>query len=474
MRKHRSKSAEETTRPDATARRDTGTPSADVQEALATGPITPAIALALQRSIGNAAVLSLLERQRVSQPPAVQRSTVSDVLRAPGRPLSEDLRADMETRLGADFTDVRLHEGAAAAQSAAEVGARAYTSGNHVVVGDGGIDKHTLAHELTHVIQQRQGPVAGTDHGDGMRVSDPSDRFERAAEANARRAMAGPTEVQRHAAEDHDEATSHAGSAHTGAPIQRAKLNIRDKDGTISGVSKWPSRPSSNLSGTQGQHRTAYVVFEDAILNRVADRTPVDAAGELIKLLGEYAALPGMQQQNAKYLQDACVETIKILTYAQAKNDPAAIGEQIDVVLQIRNKVPGTAERGEGGGHGESKSAGIVSEVEKYLRTKTPFPTAWGTNASIADQVRHAMWTLYDYDPSAPSDDAATKKIAAAVLTHYLSLRSAYPETWNWLTVNGYYLADFFLKNRKAAGMPLTKLTDDQFNAVIVLVYAGL
>jgi hypothetical protein len=95
----------------------------------------------------------------------------------------------MESRLGADFSDVRLHTGSAARASAAEVGARAYTSGSHIVIGDGGGDKHTLAHELTHVIQQRQGPVAGTDNGAGLSVSDPGDRFERAAEANAVRVM---------------------------------------------------------------------------------------------------------------------------------------------------------------------------------------------------------------------------------------------------------------------------------------------
>ncbi|TRV73799.1 DUF4157 domain-containing protein [Streptomyces sp. 130] len=121
----------------------------------------------------------------------VQRSTVHQVLRAPGRAMDDATRTDMEARLGADFSDVRIHDGAAAAASAAEVGARAYTSGNHVVIGAGGADRHTLAHELTHVIQQRRGPVAGTDNGRGLKVSDPADRFEREAEANARRALAG-------------------------------------------------------------------------------------------------------------------------------------------------------------------------------------------------------------------------------------------------------------------------------------------
>lgn len=145
----------------------------------------PAMLLRLQRSIGNAAVAQLLGGRR-------PRSTVRDVLRAPGQPLAESTRKDMEARFGADFSQVRLHTDAAARQSATELGARAYTSGHHIVVGPGGIDQHTMAHELTHVVQQRSGPVAGTDHGDGLRVSDPGDRFEREAETTATRVLREP------------------------------------------------------------------------------------------------------------------------------------------------------------------------------------------------------------------------------------------------------------------------------------------
>lgn len=65
----------------------------------------------------------------------VQRSSVPDVLRAAGQPLDGAVRTEMEARLGADFSDVRLHTGPTAQRSAAEVGARAYTSGSHVVIG---------------------------------------------------------------------------------------------------------------------------------------------------------------------------------------------------------------------------------------------------------------------------------------------------------------------------------------------------
>jgi hypothetical protein len=158
--------------------------------------------LALQRTIGNRAVVQMLrqqdeERRAAQQDQAdVQRSAVHDVLRSSGRPLDEETRADMEGRLGADFSDVRIHDDTAAKASAAEIGARAYTSGSHVVIGEGSADKHTLAHELTHVIQQRQGPVAGTDNGNGLSVSDPSDRYEREAEALASRAMRGNVAVR--------------------------------------------------------------------------------------------------------------------------------------------------------------------------------------------------------------------------------------------------------------------------------------
>ncbi|MEU6989111.1 DUF4157 domain-containing protein [Streptomyces sp. NPDC046465] len=166
---------------------------------------------ALQRTAGNAAVVE-----------AVQRSAVHDVLRSGGRPLDAGTRTDMEARLGADFSDVRIHDNSAAKDSAAEVGARAYTSGSHVVIGDGGADRHTLAHELTHVIQQRQGPVAGTDNGSGLRVSDPSDRFEREAEANAHRVLSGPApEAHAEAAVQRATASSHAPDVQRATALQR-------------------------------------------------------------------------------------------------------------------------------------------------------------------------------------------------------------------------------------------------------------
>jgi hypothetical protein len=126
---------------------------------------------------------------RPSQVPVQSTATparmVTEVLRGSGESLGAPVREEMTSLLNADFSSVRVHTGTAARASAAAIGARAYTFGDHVVIGDGGADKHTLTHELVHVIQQRQGLVTGTDVGNGLKVSDPADRFEQEAAASA-------------------------------------------------------------------------------------------------------------------------------------------------------------------------------------------------------------------------------------------------------------------------------------------------
>jgi hypothetical protein len=127
---------------------------------------------------------------------SVSAQPVRDVLRGAGRPLAGPVREEMEARLGADFSDVRVHDDAAGHSAARSVGARAFTAGSHIAFQRARYDpvsatgRQTLAHELAHVIQQRSGPVAGAHAGGGIRVSDPADHFERAAHASAQRALA--------------------------------------------------------------------------------------------------------------------------------------------------------------------------------------------------------------------------------------------------------------------------------------------
>ena len=100
---------------------------------------------------------------QTSAQPEKAPASVERVLGSAGRPLDIALRKDMESRFGHDFSQVQVHLGAAAEQSAREVNANAYTVGQNIVFGAGRFapnlheGRRLIAHELTHVMQQTGG-----------------------------------------------------------------------------------------------------------------------------------------------------------------------------------------------------------------------------------------------------------------------------------------------------------------------------
>src|ERR1044072_7052788 len=108
---------------------------------------------------------------------------VHEVLSSSGEPLDAASRAFFEPRFGHDFSRVRVHTDAQAAESARLVNARAYTVGENAVLGSGQYPssspagRRLLAHELTHVVQQSNSAPAHP-----LTISDPSDRNERQAD----------------------------------------------------------------------------------------------------------------------------------------------------------------------------------------------------------------------------------------------------------------------------------------------------
>jgi Domain of unknown function (DUF4157)/Pre-toxin TG len=108
------------------------------------------------------------EEQRANQTTAAvdMPSLVHHVLRARGRRLDDATRGFFEQRFRHDFSNVRIHAGAAAAQSAQALNARAYTVGQDIVFGPGEFlpgtqaGRRLLAHELTHVVQQAGGAAS--------------------------------------------------------------------------------------------------------------------------------------------------------------------------------------------------------------------------------------------------------------------------------------------------------------------------
>lgn len=81
-------------------------------------------------------------------------------LNGKGNPLSPQANHFFSSKMGYDFSGVKVHTDKEAAESAKAINAKAYTIGKNVVFNEGqfnaesGEGKKLMAHELTHVIQQ--------------------------------------------------------------------------------------------------------------------------------------------------------------------------------------------------------------------------------------------------------------------------------------------------------------------------------
>lgn len=140
------------------------------------GPLLQSPALTLQQRAGNQIMERLLRAQPGLEPPygvnetqarrgEIPRPTAADPaqrLLAGGHPLPLSIRKPLEERFAQNFAPVRIHSDSEAADSARALRARAFTIGEDVVFGAGHYSPATprgqalLAHELTHVVQQRR------------------------------------------------------------------------------------------------------------------------------------------------------------------------------------------------------------------------------------------------------------------------------------------------------------------------------
>jgi hypothetical protein len=149
----------------------------------------PSPAERLASTVGNRAFASLARHGDGILPDGRAHPDVEAAIgaaRGGGRPLDDGVRDRYSGPLGDPLEDVRVHDGPDAQQLAASVAARAFAVGRDVFFAEGQHRPGTaegdrlLAHELTHVAQQRGAPEAG-----GLTVSQPGDALEREADRAA-------------------------------------------------------------------------------------------------------------------------------------------------------------------------------------------------------------------------------------------------------------------------------------------------
>lgn len=99
-----------------------------------------------------------------------------------GVPLPPQVQGSLEASLGMDLSAIRVHTGDPVLEMAAGPGARAFTVGNHIVLGRGvsPTDLRVMAHEVAHVVQQQGVPTV-----QAFTTSGSADAFEREAEHTA-------------------------------------------------------------------------------------------------------------------------------------------------------------------------------------------------------------------------------------------------------------------------------------------------
>lgn len=186
---------------------------------------------------------------------------VHEVLRSSGQPLDGTTRAFMEPRFGHDFSKVRVHTDARAAESALAVNANAYTVGSNIVFAQqpssrDGAGGSLLAHELAHVVQQ-----AGTSsNAAALRVGKTDSPSEREAghvshavmsqRGQVRPALSSPPSLQR------DAAPAQAPANHC-IPMIPGGGSKAGKENTGDDMVAWQSIYQQALQGAAGNPQQA-------------------------------------------------------------------------------------------------------------------------------------------------------------------------------------------------------------------------
>ncbi|MFQ5524996.1 MAG: DUF4157 domain-containing protein [Thermoanaerobaculia bacterium] len=198
-----------------------------------------------------------------------------------GQPLAGAVRSRMQSAFGRSFSGVRIHSDATASRLSDRFRARAFTVGNHVAFGSGEyrpgspVGEALVAHELAHVVQQRD---AGSP-GSPVRSGAGTGALERDADRSAAAAIAGHLGAGKSARASPRQST--------GLRLQRCGAGRRSSAGPssptmtcpdVSGLgatSPWPALVTGAVSSRKcGAKDDAKRLYGHAILKVATKTTP--------------------------------------------------------------------------------------------------------------------------------------------------------------------------------------------------------
>ncbi|MCD6476257.1 MAG: DUF4157 domain-containing protein, partial [Anaerolineaceae bacterium] len=155
--------------------------------------------LNLQHKAGNQAVQRLIAQHKSEEGFDLDDKTTAKIqqARSGGQALERSFQRQMETKFGKSLDDVKLHTDQSANTLSQQLGASAFTIGSDVFFREGKYEpgstkgQELLAHELTHVIQQRERKV--NSGKPGLNVRPAGDEFEQEADSTAQSLISSAT-----------------------------------------------------------------------------------------------------------------------------------------------------------------------------------------------------------------------------------------------------------------------------------------
>ncbi len=135
-----------------------------------------------------------VQQKEIEQEKNIQKKpSETDPAKSPSTPMPENVQSKMENSFGTSFSDVSIHTND---EGAKDMGALAYTQGKDVHFAPGQYSPNTqkgqelIGHELTHVVQQREGRVRPIKQGKGLTIND-NPALENEADEMGKRAAEG-------------------------------------------------------------------------------------------------------------------------------------------------------------------------------------------------------------------------------------------------------------------------------------------
>ncbi|MCP4936303.1 MAG: DUF4157 domain-containing protein [bacterium] len=215
-----------------------------------------------------------------------------------GSSLPASTRQRMEKSFSADFSNVRVHTGAAASSATGKLSAEAFANGRDIAFAPNKYrpgtksGDHLIAHELAHVLQQRSGGGAVAQTKSTV-ISSTTDAAERAADAAADRVMSGkPAQL------------SLSGASTRGRIMRRARLGAAAKSPVV-------SAPVSGIGATKAGPAP--------VLTPVMTSTLSPAGGKLTDSAARKSAPAGSEPAKSKSPDEAQTAV------AEAGDSPATV-----------------------------------------------------------------------------------------------------------------------------------------------------